>query len=152
MKWKSIADDMRKQKIGVFALQETHLNQKHLDDLNKFHKHIKIWNSALGENPTGAGGVALVFNKLLTNCETVQTHELIPGRALLATWEWHRGDKMTVLAVYAPTKREENEKFWVSLKKSIQETRGKFPKPDILLGDFNMIARRVSQSSKDTFE
>ncbi|EJD38390.1 DNase I-like protein [Auricularia subglabra TFB-10046 SS5] len=145
LKWKSIADDIRSQKIGVMALQETHLTQKHVDDLNKLHKHIRIWNSASADNPTGAGGVALVFNKLTTNSESVTTHELVPGRALLATWEWHRGDKMTVLAIYAPTKREENRDFWEKVKKQVQETRGKFPKPDIVLGDFNMVEDEIDR-------
>ncbi|EJD40380.1 hypothetical protein AURDEDRAFT_127705 [Auricularia subglabra TFB-10046 SS5] len=144
-KWKSIAEDMRANKIGVMALQETHLTEEHVDDLNRFHSHIKVWNTAMEDNPSGSGGVSLVFNKLLTNVNTVEVHEIVPGRAILATWEWHRGDKLIVMAVYAPTDRSKNEKFWTQVKKKVQETRGKFPKPDVVLGDFNMVEDEIDR-------
>ncbi|EJD45707.1 hypothetical protein AURDEDRAFT_124479 [Auricularia subglabra TFB-10046 SS5] len=127
------------------ALQETHLSEEHVAEIEKFHKHIKILNSQHPENPTGAGGVALVFNRLLTNTESIETHEIVPGRAILATWHWHRTDRLTVLAVYAPTDRVENEEFWKQIKNKIQQTRGKFPKPDAMLGDFNMVEDAIDR-------
>ncbi|EJD35620.1 hypothetical protein AURDEDRAFT_130493 [Auricularia subglabra TFB-10046 SS5] len=49
------------------------------------------------------------------------------------------------MAVYAPTDRGENEDFWKKVKKKIQESRSIFPKPNILLGDFNMVEDAIDR-------
>ncbi|EJD38922.1 DNase I-like protein, partial [Auricularia subglabra TFB-10046 SS5] len=64
---------------------------------------------------------------------------LIPGRALLVTLEWHGGRSITVLAIYAPTEPGENNAMWETLRREVRRARNDFPRPDILLGDFNFV-------------
>ncbi|EJD36955.1 hypothetical protein AURDEDRAFT_32797, partial [Auricularia subglabra TFB-10046 SS5] len=64
---------------------------------------------------------------------------IVPGRALLATFEWHRGTPLTVLAVYAPVTATANNQLWAKIERELRKPNRPYPKPDILLGDFNFV-------------
>ncbi|KAJ7717281.1 hypothetical protein B0H16DRAFT_1225303, partial [Mycena metata] len=67
--------------------------------------------------------------------------EIIPGRALHLTIPWHGGSKLTVLAAYAPNDAAENAQFLDLLEFKIRH----LPKPDIVLGDFNMVEDAIDR-------
>ncbi|EJD54003.1 DNase I-like protein, partial [Auricularia subglabra TFB-10046 SS5] len=142
------------------AVQETHLSDAHVDEIHTYYSHIHLINSALPDNPTGAGGVGLIFNKLLTNTANLRSHVLVPGRAILVTMEWHRGDDLSILAVYAPTDKRDNHDMWETIEQKLRAARGRIPKPDILLGDFNFVedaidrfpAKLTNMDSPDAFD
>ncbi|EJD35016.1 DNase I-like protein [Auricularia subglabra TFB-10046 SS5] len=159
-KWRKLADDVRRLRIGVMAIQETHLSDAHVDEVHTYYKHLHLINSALPENPTGAGGVGLVFNKLLTNTANLRAHVLVPGRAIVVTMEWHRGDDLSIMAIYAPTNKRENHEMWGTIEQKLREARGRIPKPDLMLGDFNFVedaidrfpAKITDMDSPDSFD
>jgi hypothetical protein len=81
-KWHCINQLMRDKKIGILALQETHLSDQMTESLEAlYHKRIKILHTC-DRNTSNAKGVAIVLNKELTNTHNIATHELIPGRAI----------------------------------------------------------------------
>ncbi|EJD48162.1 DNase I-like protein, partial [Auricularia subglabra TFB-10046 SS5] len=127
------------------AVQETHITDTHVNTLHTLHRNLHIINSPLPENPTGAAGVAIIFNKLLTNWQSVSHKVLIPGRAVIAKLEWHAGDNITILAVYAPTAPAENKQFWKSLRTEARKFREEFPSPDVLLGDLNFVEDAIDR-------
>jgi exonuclease III len=136
-KWWQISKLVREKRIGILALQETHLDRELLDRLNEaFSGSLSIHVS---RNPVdvNAKGVAIVLNKALTNTEGASTTDIIPGRALLMKIPWHGNETLKVLAVYAPNVPAESREFW----KEIQEVweRDNLPKPDIMLGDMNFV-------------
>jgi ribonuclease HI/exonuclease III len=136
-KWNHINQIMRDHKIGVLALQETHLENKHVDQLHTlFSKRLKIFHTINPEEPNSKG-VAIVLNKEITNIQNVKTRVLIHGRALLMTLPWHLDLEIKILATYAPNAPSENETFWTTLKE-IWQTEN-LPKPDIFLGDHNIV-------------
>jgi exonuclease III len=80
-KWHCINQLLRDKKIGILALQETHLSDQLVDSLETlYHKRIKIFHSC-NPNTNNAKGVAIVLNKELTNTYNINTHVLVPGRA-----------------------------------------------------------------------
>ncbi|THU83857.1 DNase I-like protein [Dendrothele bispora CBS 962.96] len=142
-KWNHINQLMRDKRIGILALQETHLTEERRDLVEKlFTRRLKIYISSDPENPTGKSGVAIVLNKELTKISGTKTYEIVPGRALLVQTSLHRQDKINVLAIYAPnvsgSNGSANEEFWKKIKNYYNE-HPRTPKPDILLGDFNMV-------------
>jgi exonuclease III len=142
-KWNHINQMMRDSRIGILAVQEAHLDDPRVVQLEElFPKRIKIYHTADPTTPN-ARGVALVLNKELTNISGVTTQEIIPGRAILLQTNWHRESKLTILAIYAPNVAPENQVFWERLQ-TIWQTRN-LPKPDILLGDFNLVEDNVDR-------
>lgn len=76
-----------------------------------------------------------MWNKQLTNI--IQSHEIIPGRALLASAIWHGKEQISILVVYAPNDHSANKTFWEVIRTEI--CTKSLPKPNILLGDFNLV-------------
>jgi exonuclease III/ribonuclease HI len=136
-KWLHINQIMRERKIGILALQETHMTNEleaRIDDL--FGKRLKTVHSTDANSPNSKG-VALVINKELLNTEDVKTKEIVAGRALVANIPWHNGEKLTVLTVYAPNRPDENRDFWNTISEKWENMR--LPRPDLMLGDFNFV-------------
>ncbi|KAJ4496616.1 hypothetical protein C8R41DRAFT_895100 [Lentinula lateritia] len=128
-KWKFVWRLMKDKRIGILALQETHLTNERVHEINEeYGKQIQVFASHDPTNPTGKGGVAIVLN--------------LPGKALLIQIVLHQKDNLSVLVVYAPNvsgnNGSENAAFWEEIK-TYFETRPNIPKPDVMLGDCNMV-------------
>ena len=94
---------MHDKKIGIFALQETHLTEDCVDLINRHYGHkIHVFGTHDPTNPTGRGGIAIVLNKELVAPERTTVYEIVPGRAIMLQVTVHKGDKLNILAVYAP--------------------------------------------------
>jgi exonuclease III len=136
-KWLHINQVLREKKIGILALQETHMTVELEGKISSlFGKRIAAFHSKDEEAPNSKG-VSIVVNKELLDTDGIESKELIAGRALLAKIPWHNNEKLSVLAVYAPNRPDENRDFWNSLREKWDELR--IPKPDVMLGDFNFV-------------
>ena len=141
-KWNHVNQVIRDKKISILMVQETHFTTERKNDIeNLFGKRMKIYFSADPDNPTGKGGVAVVLNKHLINTQGAKVTEIVPGRAILVSVNWHKEEIINVLTVYAPnvTERDghENGSFWATLNAYfISNPRIKV---DILAGDFNVV-------------
>ncbi|KAF9552434.1 DNase I-like protein, partial [Agrocybe pediades] len=136
-KWDHVNQILRTKKVGILAIQEAHLKDEDVAHLHeKFPSRLHILNNS---DPlmTAAKGVAVIINKSLLPWKEAKQDILVPGRASLITIPWHSDEKLRILAVYAPNRTEDNKNFWDDLVK-LWETR-RLPKPDILLGDMNIV-------------
>ena len=137
-KWRAISNTVHAEKTAILAIQESHLNQDMMETLGRnFEKNLKIMISALPDNPWASAGIGFVINKQLIEPDEIEMHKLIPGRAAYLKVKWLKTCNTTILNVYAPNDRSEHANFWV---KVITERRVKhLPKPDFMLGDFNVM-------------
>ncbi|KAF5337638.1 hypothetical protein D9757_015091 [Collybiopsis confluens] len=138
-KWNWIKELMAKNHLGMITLQETHLDQEMLIQIQEFKKHnLLIENTADPDNPTRKGGVAIVLQKKSANVNGVTFKTVIPGRALLMQHPWH-GDKVfTFLAIYAPAgSNKEKVKFYEELNN--RWDLDYLPQLDGWGGDFNFL-------------
>ncbi|KAF5384648.1 hypothetical protein D9757_007442 [Collybiopsis confluens] len=137
-KWNWIEELMAENKLAMITLQETHLDQETLEQIQEFKRRdLLIENTADPDNPTGRGGVAIVLRKKSTNINRTTFKVIVPGRALLMQHPWH-GDKVfTFLAIYAPAgSNVEKIKFYENLNE-IWSTEH-LPPLDGWGGDFNL--------------
>lgn len=115
-KWAEINATIKKDKIAILALQETHLDEDTARTIqNIFGKRLQVFNSQLERNPRSSAGVAFVLNKDLIEAKSVTTQELIKGRALAITVKWN-DQETTLINVYAPNRRQEHQEFWESIE------------------------------------
>ena len=137
-KWSALSYLIREQKIGILAIQETHLTDEAIDNLHRaYGKRLQIYHSSDPENPSQRAGVAIVVNKALTNIKGIETETIVPGRAIMMQIPWHATLKLRILAVYAPNTPKENGAFWNKIVEHWDKRR--LPTPDIVLGDFNIV-------------
>ncbi|KAF9554107.1 DNase I-like protein, partial [Agrocybe pediades] len=136
-KWDHVNQLLRTKKIGILAIQESHLKDEDVNTLHeKFPTRLHILNNS-DPDQTAAKGVAIVINKSLLPWREATMIALIPGRASLLKIPWHNNETLTVLAVYAPNDSAENATFWSSLRTKFRE--GRLGKPDVMLGDMNVV-------------
>ncbi|KAI0337060.1 DNase I-like protein [Trametopsis cervina] len=143
-KWLRINQMMRETKTAILALQETHLTDAHVHDLHSlFGKRLRIYHSSAPGREASANGVAFVLNREKLEESETTASIVIPGRALLLTTKWHKTTTTRILNVYAPNEAGENALFWDSIRTKLAD--GSLPKPDILVGDFNVVEAQIDR-------
>lgn len=147
-KWHHINQLMRDKKIGILVVQESHLNEERKTNIESlFGKRLRVFYTADPTNPTGKGGVAIVLNRDLTNTENVLVKEIVPGRALMISTNWHRDKKLNILGIYAPNVTqgdgEANRAFWKNLDDFFKVNPQ--VKIDVMAGDMNVVEDEINR-------
>ncbi|KAI5992681.1 hypothetical protein EDD15DRAFT_2388189 [Pisolithus albus] len=132
---------MRDDRIAILALQETHVSPAQADELNNLFSDTLHIIACIDPSHTSAKGVAIVLNKCLVKTLDVNTHEIIPGRAILISMPWYQQERLNVLNVYGPNDPSQNQNFWDEIHDKIMY----LPQPDVLLGDFNIIKDSIDR-------
>jgi exonuclease III len=134
---------MRENRIGIMAIQETHLTDDLAEEFNTlFGGKLSLIHSPdpLTRN---ARGVALILNKRFINTTEAATTVLVPGRAILTMIPWHDDQTLKILAVYSPNAPGEIKEFWKTIKDKV--TQNANLKPNIMLGDFNLVEDAIDR-------
>ncbi|KAJ6536326.1 Endonuclease/exonuclease/phosphatase, partial [Mycena capillaripes] len=126
---------MRDKRIGVLAVQETHLTDSECDNLSKLFENTLLIHSTVDAANPGSKGTAIVLNKRPINVNNVQQETLVEGRAMILTVQWRGELALSFLSVYAPNIPADNARFLESLTGKLKNHR----RPDFALGDFNMV-------------
>ena len=136
-KWAMINHTIYNKKIAILALQETHLDQQLLEQVNNcFSKKLEIINSKLPDNPHASARVAFVVNKALICPKNLTVTEIVPGRALMLKIKWLESCKTSIVNVYVPHNRNEQTNFWANAITNRRTLH--LPLLDFVLGDFNV--------------
>jgi exonuclease III len=141
-KWFHVNQMLRDKKIGVLALQETHMKDTLQNNIEHTFKRICIFHCSDPDAPNSKG-VAVVLNRDVTNATGATSVNIIPGRAMMVSLPWHANECLNILAVYAPNQVNESKHFWLDLQRIREEKR--LPKPHIMLGDFNMVEDAIDR-------
>ncbi len=133
-RWMLVNQLIRDEKIGVLALQETHLNEERVAALNElFGRHMHVFYSALPGQATGACGVAFALNKRFVDPEKCTLRVVVEGRAISLTLPWAAERVLRIINVYGPNVPAQNANFWMNLRQADVGV------VDMLLGDFNVV-------------
>jgi exonuclease III len=145
-KWSAIAKVMKTRRIGILALQETHLSEKDYEEVTKNHeKWALVFNSADADRAGSSAGVAFVINKNIVPISDVKFTELIPGRAIAMTAKWYRNETITLINVYGPTDDGKQAPFWPEVTEEWTKINN-WPKADFIMGDFNLVEENFDRA------
>ena len=142
-KWMHIPQIMREKRIGILAVQETHLTDEiALQFHNLFNNTLSLIFSP-DPDTRNARGVALILNKRLMRTDDVRETTIVPGRAIIINIPWHEGQRVSILTVYAPNIPSEIRTFWKTIQNKIETTPEL--RPHIVLGDFNLVEDAIDR-------
>jgi exonuclease III len=111
-KWTSINRTMQEKHIGILCVQETHLTDEYVTQINTlFNKCLLVLNSPDPTHSSNSAGVAFVINKELINTESAELTTLIPGQAIHLSITWHGSQKISIVNIYAPNAPSEHPPF-----------------------------------------
>ena len=106
-KWMHIPQIICEKRIGILAVQETHLTDELAHQFKSLFDNTLELIFSLYLETCNARGVALVLNKRLIKTDNIRSTTIIPGRAIMINIPWHGDQSINVLAIYAPnTPRE----------------------------------------------
>ena len=133
--------------MAILAIQETHLDDAHLNDvLSIFGHKLLIIASSDPASPRASAGVAFVTNKKFIKPNEITFHELHKGRALAVKIRWHEPEQeeIVLLNIYAPNNKQEHRQFWqnIDAKRRIHRLH----RPDFMIGDFNLTEDNIDCS------
>ena len=144
-KWALINNTIYNEKITIFALQETHMDEDLLKNINEcFSKNLHIIASADPTCPTTSAGTAFVINKAKIRTQECQAYELIPGRAHYLSIKWLNSCTVTVANIYAPNNRAKHDAFWHTIE--VERIAHRLPIPNFTLGDFNVTKELIDRA------
>ena len=144
-KWAMVNQTLNEHRIAVLALQETHLDHEALERIQScYDKKMLILHSEDPDAPRTTAGVAFVINKSLINPKKVTPYELHAGRALALRIDWLESETTTLINIYAPNDRAAHPDFWEKIDRERRKRR--FPRPNFLLGDFNVTEDPIDRS------
>ena len=137
-KWGAINNAMKRRRIAVLGLQETHPSNEMQETIGRrFRNTLHTVHSAAPLDPGRTGGVSFVIQKSLISAKDTTYREIIPGRVILIEIPWNENDKLRIMNVYAPARNTEKAAFWNRLLETIENDENL--RPDIILGDFNIV-------------
>ena len=142
-KWMHIPQIVREKKIGVLAVQETHLTDELAERFNNLFGNNNLLESSPDPSTCNARGIAIVVNKHLINTDKIQTTTVVPGRALVTKIPWHDNQYITILAIYAPNSPREIRDFWTTIQSKLDDDPDL--EPDITMGDFNLVEDAIDR-------
>ena len=143
-KWAEVNATMKKEKIAILAVQETHLDKQNVDAIHQtLGKRLRIINSQLEDNPRTSAGVAFVLNKDLIDIGKLETHELIKGRAIAMNLTWKNEEETLLINVYTSNRKSDHQGFWEKVENERMNRR--LRKPDFVLGDFNLTEEPINR-------
>jgi exonuclease III len=143
-KWAKINTTLKRKGIAILALQETHLNHEDVQALHRTYKNrMMIYNSEIEHTLRSSARVSFIINHELIDPLETKIMELIKGRALVMKLKW-KENTTTLINVYAPNNKNKNQDFWKEIENQ-RESHG-LPKPDFLLGDFNLTEDPIDHS------
>lgn len=112
-KWGSIGTMMKRHKIAILGLQETHPDEEtQKADEIRFRNTLRMLHSADPDNPQSSNGVSIAINKGLIDAKSVTHRMVVPGRVLIIEIPWNEHNCLRIMNVYAPAKSEEKATFW----------------------------------------
>lgn len=137
-KWAAIHRLMRDKKLGILAIQVSHLTDEDIDTIhNLYGQRLPVLHSKDLTNTSAARGIAFILNREIVDIKDATLTKIIPGRAALLMTKWHANTNIALLNTYTPSNTRENEEFWTLLKEAKGD--GHMPQPNVLLGDFNLV-------------
>jgi hypothetical protein len=133
---KRTVDDKR---IGVFALQELHMNYIAASQFNNIYwKWFKVFNSGHPIKLDSTARVGFVLNEKYVDTENVKEYVLIKGHAIMLVIPSQWGETMNILNIYAPNTPLERERMWAQLWYCYLENP-ELPLPTETLGNWNFV-------------
>jgi len=139
-KWPMITTLIRKLRIAVMAIQESHLNNDEVEKIKKMCPKIEIISNS---EHTTKEGVGFIINKDLTKGMEWNHQIIIKNRASRLTIKVEEERGIDIIVIYAPNEETEKKTFFEELKTKLEGIND--IKNMVILGDFNSVENEIDR-------
>ena len=139
-KWPTVTTLLRKQRILVLGLQETHLDDEEANKIRIMCPKIELISNG---NSKSKEGIAFAINKDLANNMTWVHKVLIEGRASRLTIMVEENRGLDIILIYAPNLDNDKVKFFSELEEKLKDELN--CENAIIMGDFNSVEHELDR-------
>jgi len=118
-KMRVATDWIRTNRITILALQETHLTDSALEELNLRYRHLKFLGSGLS---TASGGIAFIVNKATGTPEDIRFEQFEKGRLGMLSLRYG-SQELNIVNVYMPNHKAPQKEALVKLRRTMKARR-----------------------------
>ena len=141
-KMKMAIDWLCTNKLTILALQETHLMEDTINDLNQKYRMLKFYRSSLS---TSSGRIMFVINEPTDTPQHISFEELEKGRMGLLSLNYSNS-KLNLVNVYMPNHKTPQKEMLKHLRNKMRAKTHIDKEELIILGDWNFVEDRIDRS------
>ena len=137
-----VVDWIRTNRIAVLAVQETHLMEESLIDLNEKYRHLKFLGSGLS---TSSGGIMFIINESAGTPQDIQFEVIEKGRSGILSLQYG-AQEMKIVNVYMPNHKAPQREALIKLRRTLRARRDITDTEFFIMGDWNFVEDKVDRS------
>ena len=141
-KLKMVIDWLRINRIAILALQETHLTDEAVEELNEKYEKLKFFGSGLS---TSKGGIMFITTDRIGTPKSLTYKTLEQGRSRVLCLDYE-GQTLTIVNVYMPNNKPQQKETLQNLCKDLRNHQGIADSELLIVGDWNFMEDKIDRS------
>ena len=141
-KLKMVIDWLRLNKIAILAVQETHLMEDSIRELNLKYRNLKFFGSGLS---TSSSGILFILADRAGEPQNTYFTELIKGRSGLLSLEYGT-QTINIINIYMPNNKLHQKETLIELRQKMDNIQDINNKELLIIGDWNFVEDSIDRS------
>ena len=141
-KMRMVIDWLRMNNVAILALQETHIMEDTINDLNTKYRHLKFFGSGL---TTSSGGILFIVSERAGTPLDLGFKVFEKGRSGILNLKYEN-QELNVVNVYMPNHKALQKEALENLTRELRNYRNITDTELIILGDWNFVEDKIDRS------
>ena len=137
-----VIDWLHINNIAILALQETHLMEDAITDLNNKYKHLRFLGSRLS---TASGGILFIVSNKAGDPLNIQFEVFNKGRTGMLSLEYGH-QELNIVNVYLPNNQIQQRELLESLRNDLGRHQNLTSTELFNMGDWNFVEDKADRS------
>lgn len=129
-------------KIAILAIQETHLMEESIKELNDKYRHLKFFGSGLSTSSTG---ILFIISDIAGTPQEINFTEIEKGRSGVLYLRYG-SQILNIVNVYMPNHKTQQKEALINLRQKLEGIRNITDTELLIVGDWNFVEDRTDQS------
>ena len=141
-KMKMVVDWLRVNRIAILALQETHLMEDSIENLNEKYRHLRFYGSGL---TTSSGGIMFIVGEGTGDPQKTHFRCFEQGRTGMLSLDY--GDQeLKIVNVYMPNDKPQQKETLTNLRRELRNHVDTTDSELLMVGDWNFVEDKIDRS------
>ena len=141
-KMSMVVDWLRTNNIAILALQETHLMEDTINDLNNKYRNLKFFRSGL---TTSSGGILFIVSERTGTPQDINFKVFEKGRSSILSLKY-KNQELSIVNVYMPNHKTLQKEALINLTKELRNCQNITETELLVLGDWNFVEDKIDRS------
>ena len=141
-KLKMVIDWLRINRISILALQETHLTDDAIEELNEKYGNLRFFGSGLS---TSSGGIMFVITDRIGHPKDIEYKTIEKGRSGILCLNYEE-QKLNIVNIYMPNQKPLQREALRNLRRNLRDQHDLVNSELLIVGDWNFVEDKIDRS------